>query len=1004
MTVEKLNPPNKLKTPAITTGSEINSEDLSSDFLQCNLCGPNAWKGPKCADCECYRKEHYAEGIGAKAADFFVVAESPYLSGPSGDIDNHTTWKYDVEKVVKDALSRYKTEHPHTMNLHGRFTSSVRCSIDKPKKKMRECCYPLFRDELLQCARREDIPLMVLALGPSVVQSFGVKVGKYASVQGKFLEAKIGGRRAIIFPTLSKRALLVKSGYFEIFRRHVEIFMDAVYGLQHGVPVQTETPLAELIKNYVFPKKLDDVRKLVETIVEYAQEGKNPDNHVIAIDTETNTLYPHREKLKILSLVVSWGPGLAASIPIEHPDTPWTLEEIHPYITQLLQCPKPKGFHNAKFDLKVLRRKGWEVRRFAWDTMLGEHLISEDKRGYYSLKALTKLMLPRYSGYEDQLQSILEKLETKDALKDELKGMAKKLAQDEGFMNIPLKELNEYGAVDADVTRQLITIQRARIEEENRTLNKRRAKLGRSKYFQKAAQPGNSSQDPLKDIMFDRSVPASRALAAMELYGMAVDQEYIEELVVDMDQSIIMSKMKLFEMIPSKLFEDEFNPNSTAHLRKVLFGTGFYHPESGDIISYNHLDEEELSRTPTGQISTDAKFLRSLVTQHDCPFAKELLKFRGVSKARNTFVENIRALSREDGKMHTSFHISGTATGRLSSSDENMQNIPKRIGSHNIKKIFIPTDPENQLIINADAKAAEVRIYAAYSRDPNLIQALNDGMDPHSFFSSMVYKPESVLQGVRSADKKKVLETIGIDDAHAWDYNDFQNREQIEKDDPWYGKQLGKLRKNVKRVVFGILYGASKNKISVIVGIPHDQAQAIIDVLFRMFPTIPKYIQLTKDQVHNLGIVETFIGRRRRFDLDGMTRYLIAKAERQAVNFKIQSTSSDIVLGVLCEVDHPIRELGGRLLITVHDSIVFELPKKYIAQMPDFFEEYGVRRVAKQYPWLPVPFKWDVEVGPSYGELQSVENYLSENPVVEFNQEDYDIMEEEIRKDFTNLR
>jgi len=982
-----------------------NGNETSTEFLQCNLCGPNAWKGSKCSECPAYRKEHYAEGIGPTGADYFCITESPYLPGPSADVKNHTTWRYDVEKVILDTFVKYKDTHKRTANLIGRYTSSVRCSVDKPNKRMRSCCYLQFRDEIFKHAKHNDQPIMVFALGPSVVQSFGLKIGKYASVQGKFLETKLGNRPVIIFPTFSKRALLVKTGYYKIFQQHVEMFMDAVYEQQHGKTINTEVPLSELIKDYIFPKKLDDVRKLVEMVVEYAPPGKNPDNHVIAIDTETNTLYPHREKLKILSLVVSWAPGKAASIPIEHPETPWSLADVHPYITQLLQCPKPKGFHNAKFDLKVLQRKGWEVRRFAWDTMLGEHLISEDKRGYYSLKALTKLMIPKYSGYEDQLKTILDSLETKDALKEaaQEKGAAKKLAQDEGFINIPLKDLNEYGAVDADVTRQLITIQRARIEEENKHLAKQRREISKSPYFRNIATPECSSKDPLKDLMFERLIPSSKILADMELYGMAVDQKYIEDLVVDMDESIIMLKIDLFKMIPPNLFDEQFNPNSTAHLRKVLFGAGFYHPETNEIISYNHLTEEELSYTPTGKISTDAKFLRGLVTQQDCPFAKALLKYRGVSKARNTFVENIRALSREDGKMHTSFHIAGTATGRLSSSDENMQNIPKRIGSHNIKKIFIPTNPETQLIVNADAKAAEVRVYAAYSKDPNLIRALNDGMDPHSFFSSMVYNPKSVLQGVRESDKQKVLDTIGIDDVHAWTYEDFQNREQIEKDDPWYGKQLDKLRKNVKRVVFGILYGASKNKISVIVGIPNDQAQAIIDVLFRMFPTIPKYIQLTKDQVHNFGLVETFIGRRRRLDLQGMTRYMVAKAERQAVNFKIQSTSSDIVMGVLCDVDGPIRDMGGHLLITVHDSIVFELPKKYIGQMPDFFKEYGVRRVAKQYPWLPVPFAWDVEVGPSYGELQSVDHYLSEHPVVEFNQEDYDFIEEEIRYDFTNI-
>jgi len=993
--------PKKSKTQATTSGKPANIPP--SELLQCNLCGPDAWPGHKCPECECYKRNHYAEGIGSNKADFFCVAESPHLGGPSGDVSNHSTWQYDVEKIIKDAFISYKKNHPHMMNIEGRFTSSVRCGVDKPKKQMRVCCYPLFRDEVLSCARRDDVPIMVFALGASVVQSFGIKVGKYASVQGKFIETKMGGRRVIVFPTLSKRALLVKSGFYEVFKQHLDIFMEAVYNIQHGISIQTEVPLTELIKNYVFPKKLNEVRELVEMIVGYAHEGKNPDNHVISLDTETNTLYPHRDKLKILSLVTSWGPGLAASIPIEHPETPWSIAEVHPYVTQLLQCPKPKGFHNGKFDIKVLRRKGWEVRRFAWDTMLGEHLVSEDKKGYYSLKALTKLMLPRYSGYEDQLQTILESLEGKADFKEDLKGMAKKLAQDEGFINIPLKDLNQYGAVDADVTRQLITIQRARIQEENEKLRKQRATLSKSPHFRNIARAGTPSKDPLKDLMFERAVPASRILAEMELYGMAVDKEYIEELVIDMDESISMLKIELHKMMPPNIFDETFNPNSTAHLRKVLFGAGFFHPETGEIVSYNHLPDEELDYTDGGKISTNARFLRRLITQYDCPFSKELLKYRGVSKARTTFVENIRAQSREDGKMHTSFHIAGTATGRLSSSEENMQNIPKRIGNHNIKKIFIPTDRENQLIVNADAKAAEVRIYAAYSKDPNLIKALNEGMDPHSFFSSMVYNPESVLQGVRSSDKRKVLETIGIDDQHAWSYDDFQNRELIEKADPWYGKRLGALRKNVKRVVFGILYGASKNKISTIVGIPHDQAQAIINVLFRMFPTIPEYIQLTKDQVHTLGIVETFIGRRRRFDLKGMTRYLIAKAERQAVNFKIQSTSSDIVMGVLCDVDGPIRDLQGRLLITVHDSIVFELPLKYVSQMPELFKEYGVRRVAKKYPWLPVPFAWDVEVGQSYGELQSVESYLSENPVVAFDQQDYDILEEEIRQDFTNL-
>jgi DNA polymerase I-like protein with 3'-5' exonuclease and polymerase domains len=888
--------------------------------------------------------------------------------------------------------------------LEGRYTYAVRCIAEKPNKKAKDACYPLFRKELLSHSNK-DKPIMIFALGPVVLQSLGVKVKKYADAQGKFHHIKIGKRNAIVFASFSKRQLPVKSGYFEVLRQHIELFMLSVANLkpdQKMRDINPALPLKKLIKKYVFPKTLDEVREIVEEIVMYSEAGKSPDNHPIALDTETNTLYPHRKKLKLLNLLVSWAPGKSVAIAIEHDESPWTLKEVFPYINQLLQCSKPKVFHNAKFDLKVLWAKGFVVNRYSWDTMIGEHLLAEDKRGFYGLKSLTKTFLPEYSGYEDELGDIRHKEEKKlaeeiksDKKLSELKGAKLKLAKDDGFATVPLKDLNEYGAVDADVTRRMCSIQRYRIEQEDESLAKRRAKLAKSRHFRKTAAPGTTNSKPLINIMYHRAVPATKTLAAMEAYGMAVDSEYVDDLAFDMDGAISESKIELATMVPPGAFSDDFNPNSPAHLRRLFFIDGYYHPDTDAIVSYNgRIPEEDLRLTDSGVISTDAAFLRMLKSQYNCRFAEALLKYRAVNKARGTFVENIRVLTREDGRMHTSFNITGTATGRLSSSDENMQNVPLRIGKHNLKKIFVPTDRETQVIVNADAKAAEVRLYAAYSRDKNLIKALEDGMDPHSFFAATVYNPAAVLKNIKGSQRNVVLETIGIDAEHDWTYEDFQNREDIELTDKWYGKRLNKLRKNIKRVVFGILYGASKNKISAIVGIPNEQAQAIIDVLFRMFPTIPKYINQTKDQVNLLGVVETFLGRRRRFDTANLTHYLKAKAERQAVNFKIQSTSSDIVLGVLCEVDNPLRDLGGRLLITVHDSLVFELPKKYVSQMPDFIHQYGVKNVAKEYPWLPVPFSWDVEVGPSYGELQGVDRYLADHPVKSIEKFDYEDYED----------
>jgi len=472
----------------------------------------------------------------------------------------------------------------------------------------------------------------------------------------------------------------------------------------------------------------------------------------------------------------------------------------------------------------------------------------------------------------------------------------------------------------------------------------------------------------------------------MESVGVPVDREYIKELADKLDLAIVLSRAKLMGMVYHPSFPDGFNPGSPKQLQVLFFSSGYIHPDTRELITYKGvIPEEDLVYTDSGQLSTSAAVLRMLRDRYKCAFATELLHYRAITKARGNFIANIMALSEEDGRMHTTYHISGTSTGRLSSSGENMQNIPYWIGDYNIKKIFIPSRSD-YVIVNTDAKAAEVRLYAAYSRDPNLIKALLDGMDPHSFFASTVYSPEAVLRGVPAARKQEVLQTIGIDDTHAWNYADFQHREDFAGTkkkpgpQPAYGKQLEKLRKNIKRVVFGILYGASKNKISAIVGIPDEQAQAIIDVLFRMFPTIPQYISLTEKQVERLGFVETFLGRRRRFALKGMTGWMRAKAKRQAVNFKIQSTASDLVIDVLCAAAGPLRDLRAQLLITVHDSLVFEMPKEYVSQVPDLIKQYGVDRIAKKYPWLPVPFAWDVEVGPSYGELQSVDKYLAHNP------------------------
>ena len=335
------------------------------------------------------------------------------------------------------------------------------------------------------------------------------------------------------------------------------------------------------------------------------------------------------------------------------------------------------------------------------------------------------------------------------------------------------------------------------------------------------------------------------------------------------------------------------------------------------------------------------------------------------------------------------------------SNDLNMQNIAKKLAGFSIKKIFTTSDPVSLAFANLDAKNAEVRIFAAYSHDAALIKSLNDGLDSHCFFGAEIVK--AVRASGLGCDEQ--LTAMGLDPTKPLTYDDFKKREKIKATDPIYSDQLDKFRTNIKRVVFGILYGAGPKKIAETAGMTLSQAQAIIDMLFELFPSIPAYVEATKWELRTFGFVETYFGRRRRFNVRGATGYLRSRAERQAVNFKIQSTSSEIVLACLSNIEEPLeRDLNGRLLLTVHDSIGLEMPKKYLSQLPDFVQKYLVQDVAKMCPWLPVAFAWDFEVGDNYGELKSLEKYVEGIPQEEKltdAQQAYD--EEEVRTTLADI-
>lgn len=924
-------------------------------------------------------------------SDLIIIAEAPVL-GKVYDVNAaHMGFTDDSGQIINRSIDAIRKTNQDFTGLTIAKTYAVMCTSNQgdpePAKGVVDRCKTFLHTSLAQFKDAKKKPILLL-MGMSAVKAVGLKAAKLKDVQSRLMkDMPIGDMAFDVVITISTKQLVAVPGLYTTFATDLQRAMGAAVSGK----IPETAPIETLIKEYVFPKTPDEVRQVCETIASYAGTAGVPDKWAISVDTETNTKFPHRDSLKILAVSFAWGKGKATAIPLWHPETPYDPEKVVPYIQALLSSNKPKIFHNAKFDLKVFMKLGWEVNNFSWDTMTGEHALEEDKKGQYGLKPMTRVFFPEFAGYADTLQEMLAKQEGDSQLdnirkkqkeeskaeKEELVGTEKKRKskkddqKDGGFERVPLDTLLRYAAIDTDMTRRLAMSQYQRITAEQNAINEKRNRARRMPMRQYAIPDLCKTEKPIWHLALHNVFPVTPVLARMENYGVRVDRTYLAKLQEDLNTVVLDAESDLYRMAESSI-----KLNSPAEIANVLFNKGFIHPETGERVFYSA--DDNISRTKKGAIQTTEKVMQYLVAKHECPFASKKLIYSKAYKAKNTFCANVWDLSELDGFLHTNYNQHGTSSGRLSSNDENMQNIPKKLAGVNIKKIFVPSD-DSLLFVNADAKGAEVRILTAYCKDQALIDSLNAGQDTHCFIASKII--ELVR---RSPNAAEVLDSMRLDDQYPLTYEDFANRDKIKSVDKVYGEMLDKFRTAVKRVVFGILYGAGPHKIAETIGISVQQAKDLIETLFAMFPSIRTYMDQTRWELKTFGYVETYFGRRRRFSVEGAPKYLMGRAERQTVNFKIQSTSSDIVLGRMQAIEGPLtRDLGGRLLLTVHDSIGFEIPKKYAHQLPDFIYTHLEAGAAKQHPWLPVAFKWDYEVGPSYGELKSLEAYLANTMIKE---------------------
>ena len=400
-------------------------------------------------------------------------------------------------------------------------------------------------------------------------------------------------------------------------------------------------------------------------------------------------------------------------------------------------------------------------------------------------------------------------------------------------------------------------------------------------------------------LVSEIEIPLTLVLAKMEHTGVAIDVEYLKELSAYMTE-----KLAELEDLIYQLAGESFNINSPKQVAEILF------------------DKLGIKNKKKKSRSTGAEVLEELAKEYEiCDY---ILQHRKFSKLKSTYTDVLPTLiSKRDGRIHTTFNQALTVTGRLSSSNPNLQNIPIRTEEGNkIRSAFCAMDKENSLILSADYSQIELRLLAHISEDEHLIHAFSTGQDIHTMTASKVF-------GVKPEDVTK------------------------------------EMRRKSKAVNFGIVYGQSKYGLAKNLGISASEAQEFIDKYFETYPGVKEYMNREIEFVAKHGYVETIFGRKRYLasELQSSSYQIREFAQRAAINQPLQGTAADLVKMAMIRVDKELEGLKTKMVLQVHDELVFKKKKTELETV----KEIAVRCMELDQP-LKVPLIVDVNYGPSWKE------------------------------------
>ena len=439
------------------------------------------------------------------------------------------------------------------------------------------------------------------------------------------------------------------------------------------------------------------------------------------------------------------------------------------------------------------------------------------------------------------------------------------------FDKVPIEAATKYAAEDADITLQLYEELNPKLEAEV-TLNK------------------------LNDEI---EIPLIEVLSDMEQNGAILNSKILNSQSKDLE-----SRIKKLEEKAYQLAGEDFNLGSTKQLREIFF---------------EKLKYRIIKKTPGGQPSTDEKVLAELAEEYELP--RVLLEHRTLSKLKSTYTDKLpNQISQSTGKVHTSFHQAVTTTGRLSSSDPNLQNIPIRTeDGRRIRQAFEPS--KGNKFISADYSQIELRVMAHMSKDAGLLQAFQEGEDVHSKTASEVFD-------------------VGIKDV------------------------TSDLRRNAKAINFGLIYGISAFGLGKQLGISRNLAAEYMAMYFEKYPDVKKYMESTKEFASQKGYVETLFGRRLYLrDINARNAIRRQASERAAINAPVQGTAADIMKIAMINMHKAIKaeKSKAKLILQVHDELILDTPEDEIDKIAKLITD-SMMGAAN----LDVPLEIDIGIGDNW--------------------------------------